>query len=164
LAYADDVTIVGENIDTIQENTKALLDASMEVGLEMNPEKIKYIVTYSRVLFTMEFFALKIQYTTVNYSQQLFELTYNLYSFFDTTDKFIRSLSRSQRHNHRNVSVTMVALLRKRNNPIVTQQGADVLLPRKPNMPHCPLLKAARPEQPPGTAPVCPGEPLSSSL
>jgi hypothetical protein len=27
LAYADDVNVVGENIDTIQKNTKALLDA-----------------------------------------------------------------------------------------------------------------------------------------
>jgi hypothetical protein len=33
LAYADDVNIVGENTDTIQKNTKALLDASKEVGL-----------------------------------------------------------------------------------------------------------------------------------
>jgi hypothetical protein len=40
LAYADDVIIVGENIDTIQKNTKALLDASKEVGLEVNPEKL----------------------------------------------------------------------------------------------------------------------------
>jgi hypothetical protein len=39
LAYADDVNIVGENIDNIQRNTKALLDASKEVGLEVNPEK-----------------------------------------------------------------------------------------------------------------------------
>jgi hypothetical protein len=44
LAYADYVNIVGENIDTIQRNTKALLDASKEVGLEVNPEKTKYML------------------------------------------------------------------------------------------------------------------------
>jgi hypothetical protein len=44
LAYADDVTVVGENIDTIQKNTKALLYASKEVGLEANREKTKYML------------------------------------------------------------------------------------------------------------------------
>jgi hypothetical protein len=44
LAYADFVNIVGENLDTIQKNTKAVLDASKEVGLEVNPEKTKYEV------------------------------------------------------------------------------------------------------------------------
>jgi hypothetical protein len=44
LAYVDDVNIVGENMDTIQRNTKTLLDASKEVGLEVNPEKTKYIL------------------------------------------------------------------------------------------------------------------------
>jgi hypothetical protein len=44
LTYADDVNIVGENIDTMQKNTKALLDATKEVGLEVNPEKTKYML------------------------------------------------------------------------------------------------------------------------
>jgi exonuclease III len=43
LAYADDVNIVGENIDTMK-NTKTLFDASKEVGLEVNPEKTKYML------------------------------------------------------------------------------------------------------------------------
>jgi hypothetical protein len=44
LPYADDVDIVGENIDTVNKNMEALLDASKEVGLEMNPEKTKHML------------------------------------------------------------------------------------------------------------------------
>jgi hypothetical protein len=44
LAYADDVNIVGENIDIIQKNTEPLLDARKEVGLEVNPEETKYML------------------------------------------------------------------------------------------------------------------------
>jgi hypothetical protein len=44
LAYADDVNIMKENIGSIKKNTEALLDACKEVGLAVNPEKIKYIL------------------------------------------------------------------------------------------------------------------------
>jgi hypothetical protein len=44
LAYADDVNVVGENIDTTKKNTGALLDANKEFGLEVSPEKTKYML------------------------------------------------------------------------------------------------------------------------
>jgi hypothetical protein len=44
LGYADDVNVVGEKIDTVKKNTEALLDAGKEVGLEVNPEKTKYVL------------------------------------------------------------------------------------------------------------------------
>jgi hypothetical protein len=44
LAYADDVELLGYNIDTINKNTETLIDASKEVGLEVNVEKTKYML------------------------------------------------------------------------------------------------------------------------
>jgi sorting nexin-29 len=44
LAYADDVNVLGENIDTIQKNREAVVDAGKEVGLEVNSEKTKYML------------------------------------------------------------------------------------------------------------------------
>jgi hypothetical protein len=44
LAYACDVNMVGEYIGIIQKNTKALLGASKEIYLEVNPEKTKYML------------------------------------------------------------------------------------------------------------------------
>jgi hypothetical protein len=44
LAYADDVNLVGDNIDTIKKNTETLIDASKEIGLEINVEKTKYML------------------------------------------------------------------------------------------------------------------------
>jgi sorting nexin-29 len=47
LAYADDVNIVGANTNAIKKITEASLDASKEVGLEVNPEKAKYMLVSS---------------------------------------------------------------------------------------------------------------------
>jgi adenine-specific DNA methylase len=46
LVYADDVTLLGDNIhvDITKKNTQTLIDASKEVGLEVNTEKTKYIL------------------------------------------------------------------------------------------------------------------------
>jgi hypothetical protein len=41
LAYADDVNLLGDNIDTVKKNTETLIDASKEVGLEINVRKTK---------------------------------------------------------------------------------------------------------------------------
>jgi hypothetical protein len=44
LAYADNVNVLGDNIDTIKKNTETLIDVSKEVGLEVNVEKTKYML------------------------------------------------------------------------------------------------------------------------
>jgi hypothetical protein len=44
LAYGNVVNVVGENVDAIKKNIEALLDATKEVGLEVNPEKTKYML------------------------------------------------------------------------------------------------------------------------
>jgi hypothetical protein len=44
LVYADDVNLLGDDIDTIKKNTETLIDASKEVGLEVNAEKTKYML------------------------------------------------------------------------------------------------------------------------
>jgi hypothetical protein len=44
LAYTDEVNLLGDNIDTINKNTETLIDASKEVGLEINVEKTKHML------------------------------------------------------------------------------------------------------------------------
>jgi hypothetical protein len=44
LAYAEDVNLLGDNIDTINKNTETLIDPSKEVGLEVNVKKTKYML------------------------------------------------------------------------------------------------------------------------
>jgi hypothetical protein len=44
LAYADDVNLLGDSINTIKEKTETLIEASRFVGLEINAEKKKYMI------------------------------------------------------------------------------------------------------------------------
>ena len=45
LVYTDDVNILGGSVHTIKENTEALVVDSKEIGLEVNANKTKYVVT-----------------------------------------------------------------------------------------------------------------------
>jgi len=44
LVYADDVNTFGGRVDTITENSEALVVASMKIGLEVNADRTKYMV------------------------------------------------------------------------------------------------------------------------
>jgi hypothetical protein len=44
LAYAEDMDVLGDNIGTVKKNTETLINASREVGLEINIEKTKYML------------------------------------------------------------------------------------------------------------------------
>ncbi|KAJ4452350.1 hypothetical protein ANN_03883 [Periplaneta americana] len=44
LVYADDVNMLGENPQTIRETAEILVEASKAIGLEVNPEKTKYMI------------------------------------------------------------------------------------------------------------------------
>jgi hypothetical protein len=44
LVYADGVNLLGDSVNTIKENSGTLLEASRDIGLEINAEKTKYMI------------------------------------------------------------------------------------------------------------------------
>jgi hypothetical protein len=44
LVYADDINLLGNSASTIKENSEILLEASRDIGLEINAEKTKYMI------------------------------------------------------------------------------------------------------------------------
>jgi hypothetical protein len=44
LIYADDVNLLGDSINATKENSETLLEAIRDIGLEINAEKIKYMI------------------------------------------------------------------------------------------------------------------------
>jgi hypothetical protein len=47
LVYADDANLLGSSVNTIKENSETFLEASRDIGLEINAEKTK-CMTMSR--------------------------------------------------------------------------------------------------------------------
>jgi hypothetical protein len=44
LVYVNDVNLLGDSVNTIKENSETLLEASRDIGLEINAEKTKYMI------------------------------------------------------------------------------------------------------------------------
>jgi hypothetical protein len=44
LVYADDDNLLSDSVNTINENSETLLEASRDIGLEINAEKTKYMI------------------------------------------------------------------------------------------------------------------------
>jgi leucyl aminopeptidase (aminopeptidase T) len=44
LVYADDDNLLGDSVNTIKDNSETLLEASRDIGLEINAQKTKYMI------------------------------------------------------------------------------------------------------------------------
>jgi hypothetical protein len=44
LLYVDDVSLLGDSVNTIKENSETFLETSRDIGLEINAEKTKYMI------------------------------------------------------------------------------------------------------------------------
>jgi hypothetical protein len=44
LVYADDDNLLGDSVNTIIQNSETFLEASRDIGLEINAEKTKYMI------------------------------------------------------------------------------------------------------------------------
>jgi hypothetical protein len=44
LVYSDDINLLGDNINTIKENSETPLGTSRDVGLEINLQKIQHMI------------------------------------------------------------------------------------------------------------------------
>jgi hypothetical protein len=44
LVYADDVNLLGDSVNTTKENSETLLEASRDIGVEVNAEETKYMI------------------------------------------------------------------------------------------------------------------------
>jgi hypothetical protein len=47
LACADDMNLLGDNIDTVKKHIETLIDTSKEAGEEINVEKTKYMLLFN---------------------------------------------------------------------------------------------------------------------
>ena len=45
LVYANDVNMLGENLQTVRENAAIFIKANKDIGLEVNSKKTKYMIT-----------------------------------------------------------------------------------------------------------------------
>jgi hypothetical protein len=44
LVNADDINLLGDSINTIQDNTETILETGRDAGLEIHAEKTKYMI------------------------------------------------------------------------------------------------------------------------